>query len=230
MTTSTLTSAIGVNLIPAYRHEARRRRSRGRRWVAACVMYAAALVFGYGICQATLGGEDPRLIEELTASREDVTRADATAARLRPELAEAQAKLDATRAVALQPDWSILLAAMARSLGDDIVLASCTLETQTINPTNAQTPAPAVAPTAGPNKPGDKPAAAAERVQVVVNVTGFGRTQVAVSQYVLRLEQMKLFDRVKLIKTSRESFMDGDAVSFQLECPLGTTENGGKSR
>jgi hypothetical protein len=226
--TSTLTSAIGVNLIPAYRHEARRRRTRGRRWVVACVMYAATLVFGYGICQATLGGDDPRLIEELTASREEVSRADATAARLRPELAEAQAKLDATRAVALQPDWSILLAAMARSLGDDIVLASCTLETQTISPTNSQTSAPAVAPTAGPAKPGEKPAA--ERVQVVVNVTGFGRTQVAVSQYVLRLEQMKLFDRVKLIKTSRESFMDGDAVSFQLECPLGTTENGGKTR
>jgi Tfp pilus assembly protein PilN len=211
---------MGVNLIPEYRHEARRRRARGRRWMAACVLYASALVFGYGICQATFGGSDPRLAEDLQTMQQDVSSGESTLARLKPELAEAQAKLDATRAVALQPDWSILMAALAQSLGDDVVLSSCTLQTQTISPPKS----PVARSAAGDKKPGSKssPAPEPERVQVIVNVTGFGRSQVAVSKFVLRLEQMRLFDRVKLIKTSREQFLDGDAVSFQLECPLGT--------
>ena len=205
----------GVNLIPIYRVDARRRRTRGRRWVVACAAYAALLTIGYGMCEATWGGTDPQLASELQAASEKLEKSQSVLARLRPELAEGRARLNAARAVALQPDWSIVLAALAKSLGEEVVLSSCKLDTQT-----AAAPAPSPAASSADADKAKKKPSKPEPVRVVLSVNGFGRSQVAVSQFVLRLEQMKLFDRVKLIKTSREPFLGGEAVAFQLECLL----------
>jgi hypothetical protein len=36
----------------------------------------------------------------------------------------------------------------------------------------------------------------------------------------LRLEAMGLFEHVSLVQSSREQFMQSDAVKFELNCPL----------
>jgi hypothetical protein len=54
----------------------------------------------------------------------------------------------------------------------------------------------------------------------LLTITGYGRSQAAVSHFVLRLEEAQLFDQVTLIKTSREPFAASDAYAFQIECSL----------
>jgi hypothetical protein len=60
----------------------------------------------------------------------------------------------------------------------------------------------------------------------VLNIAGLARSQLAVSQFILRLEQTGLFDRVSLIDTARETFLGGPATGFKLECSLTGTAAG----
>ena len=51
-----------------------------------------------------------------------------------------------------------------------------------------------------------------------LTLRGHGLTQEAVSQFVLRLEEMELFDVVRLISSKRQAFMKMQAVAFHVEC------------
>ncbi len=119
------------------------------------------------------------------------------------------------QAVNGQPDWSMLLASVARLRGDDVVLKSCGLDAaaETIREKPPEKVADKTTPVASP-APMTLPARAIVRLQ------GYGRSQAAVGQFVLRLEQTGLFDDVLLVKTNREPFLDDHAMSFQLECQL----------
>jgi hypothetical protein len=55
-----------------------------------------------------------------------------------------------------------------------------------------------------------------------------GRSQAAVSQFVLRLEQLGLFDRVTLLDTRREPFGADSAVGFRAVCIMHVREGAGK--
>jgi len=55
---------------------------------------------------------------------------------------------------------------------------------------------------------------------VVLELGGFAKAQSDVSGYVLRLENLGLFEKVKLVKTNREMYLGQEAVSFRLECTL----------
>jgi hypothetical protein len=49
-------------------------------------------------------------------------------------------------------------------------------------------------------------------------LTGFGKSQESVSRFVLRLEESGVFDAVRLISSCRQTFLQGDAVAFSVEC------------
>ncbi len=55
---------------------------------------------------------------------------------------------------------------------------------------------------------------------MVLSISGLGRSQPAVSQFVLRLEAMHLFARVTLLDTNRETFLGGEALGFRIDCSL----------
>ena len=40
------------------------------------------------------------------------------------------------------------------------------------------------------------------------------------AQFVLELEATELFERVNLLQTTRQEFLGGEAVAFELDCPL----------
>jgi hypothetical protein len=42
-----------------------------------------------------------------------------------------------------------------------------------------------------------------------------------VQRHVLRVEETGLFSRVALVDTGRETFLDGDAIGFKLQCNFG---------
>mgnify|MGYP000049651221 CR=1 FL=1 len=54
------------------------------------------------------------------------------------------------------------------------------------------------------------------RYTLVLN--GFGRSQESVSRFVLRLEESGAFDLVRLVSSSRQTFLQGEAVAFGVEC------------
>ena len=194
----------GVNLIPAYRSDTRKRRRRLRRWAALCLGYCVLLGAAYGLCDALFGSDHRALAGEFGKAAQQIAKANRQIQGLQKELAENERLLSANRALADQPDWSLLLAVLAKTLGDQVVLKSCEVKPAWIGPGSAATLVPA----------------ASQATSFVLAVRGFGRSQAAVTQFVLRLERTELFKEVKLIKINRESFVTAEAVAFQLEALL----------
>jgi Tfp pilus assembly protein PilN len=202
-----------VNLIPAFRRDARRRRRHLRVSALACGAYAVLLACGlvaahvlWDAGAVPAGGAAP-LEQQLAAADDDVRRLTRDAEQTREELARTRASLEASRTIGGQPDWSVLLALLAETTGDDVVLRSVS-----VAPPLAAVAAPATPAVTGTAKP---PA------EVVLELAGVGQTQLAVSRHVLRLEQTGLFAKVTLIDTSREPFLNSPAIAFRLQCAFG---------
>jgi hypothetical protein len=199
-----------VNLIPARRLEKRSRLNRLRTWAAALGIYGALLGGAYAACLA-FGDDDGKVVlEKMRQSTERFRKAGKEIHGLRASLAEASSQIAASRSLAQSPDWSLLLAMVAKNLNDDVVLERCSL---------------APVDTGPDDKPSATPAGAARAEEVLyqrylLDLSGFAQTQTGVSQFVLRLEKSRLFEGVRLIRTQRRPFMDGQAVSFRIECAL----------
>ncbi|HZL38511.1 MAG TPA: PilN domain-containing protein [Tepidisphaeraceae bacterium] len=198
-----------MNLIPASRRDAKRRRLHTRWCAAGCAVYAAAALAGAVACQLSWGGARPALAAQIHAADEQVSRAKARAAVTHAHLAAAHTAMDADRQIAEQPDWSHLLGVLARQSGDQIVFNSCA-----VGPNLQADASPAAVPPAAKT-----PGSGASRTALALTVSGFGRSQLAISQFVLRLEKTGLFARVA-VQTHRETYLGGEAVSFQLICSL----------
>jgi hypothetical protein len=200
-----------TNLIPARRRDAKRRRRHRNAWVTACGAYAALLACAVGMAHVVWGnaGAAEELGGRLTAADNDIRRFERQTAEARVELAAARATIEANRTVAGQPDWSVLLALLAKTIGDDVVLR-----------TVAIAPPPNSAATSAAAANGTRPAANAGP-DVVLDLGGIGRSQLAVSQHVLRLERTGLFSKVTLLDTSREPYLNGNAIAFRLQCTFG---------
>ena len=121
---------------------------------------------------------------------------------LTEEVAQVRRKLQAAQAVGQQPDWGGVLKVVAQNLGDQIVLDLCQLRKA-----SPASPSPANNDTSDGS--------------LLLELSGWAKAQADVSAYVLRLEQTRLFGKVKLVKTTRQVFLGHPAVAFQLECTLG---------
>lgn len=195
-----------VNFIPAHRLHERQRRRRLGRWGAAWAAYVVVLLGAYVCCCALYGGGSAHA-DELASTGARIQQSVRSIDEAHRELSAAKATLKANQAVGNPPDWSLLLGLLARSLSDEVVLRRCVLAPGWRAPASS-TPPP------GSGRPADHPGL------FLLAVTGYGRTQAAVSEFVLHLEQAGLFDQVKLVKTSREMFLSSNAIAFRLECSL----------
>lgn len=190
----------GINLIPAPRRLAAAKRRHLGRWIVICLVFGVMLAAACTACHMVWGGEHETLDEGINATTEQIKRSSKAIQRLSRELADAQWKLESCLAVGRQPDWSIPLAMVAGKLGEEVVLEQCKLE---------------------PRKDADGQGGDdGGSGRYVFRVNGLGKSQTAVSRFVLRLEKSDLFNRVRLIKTNRQPFLNGKAVQFQLECLL----------
>jgi Tfp pilus assembly protein PilN len=187
----------GVNLVPADRREARRRHRRVQVWIGACAVYAVAWVAVHVAVQVTMASDDRVLRGEIDQVRAVVQEKDSALAALKLDRQQAVAQLHANLAVGKQPDWSILLALLASTLEDEIVLRSVRL-------------------VSGAAEEGEARMAGATNL----DFAGLGQSQAAVSRFVLRLEEIPLFRSVKLLDTRREPFLAGHAITFRVECVL----------
>lgn len=201
---------ISVNLIPARRRDARRRHVRVRRWITGCCAYALVLSAGFGSWRGAWSVEQRDLTRELAQLGNEIAQSQQATAALRLAAGAAGRSLESNRAVADQPDWSVLLALLARIRGDDLVLDHWQLQPVDGPGGTEVLTVSAVARGVASGRP----------PRLALRLSGHGRTAGAVSEFVLRLERTGLFESVALLKTAREPFMGEDAVDFKLHCLL----------
>jgi hypothetical protein len=200
-----------VNFIPKERLAAKRRKARLCRWAAICGTYLVLL--GAASVAARIlrptGASD--VSEQLAAAGQQAKQDNDAIAELRKTFAQATGSLDTTQSMRTQPDWSKLFARVSNVLGQELVLSRCQLVTLTQDnrPVTEQWNQVAEAKPLGE-------VLAAHRYELTLH--GFGRTQESVSRFALGLESLGIFDQVRLANSSRQSFLDGVAVAFIVEC------------
>ena len=189
-----------LDFIPISRRIAHRRRQRQRRWVNICAVYVLLVMAGCAVLLAEEWiGHTASVEMELARTIDRIQLSSTQLSDMRRRAKEAEKTLTASQRVSTQPDWSILLAALASKTGEEIVLRRCR-----VRPSD---------PSAG--------AADVDAPSMLVQVSGYGRTQQSVSRFVLRLEAAGLFDQLRLIGARREPFLDGYAVAFEVNGTLG---------
>jgi Tfp pilus assembly PilM family ATPase/Tfp pilus assembly protein PilN len=200
-----------VDLLPSEHVRAKLRRRRARRWVTVGGAYVALLVIVYLGCWV-FGGDATR------CDPKDIDQADRRISLCDEQIAGARAQLDALgtlqeaqQLVECQPDWSILLSLISRDLGPEVVLKGLRFDGTSLE-----------APMKDEDDLATEDTPSPEASAFLFELAGLGRSQMAVSQFVLRLEQGGIFDKVKLVKTNREEYLSGRAVAFQLACTLGS--------
>jgi hypothetical protein len=207
----------GINLIPAPRLAAKRRRAHLHCCAAACVCWTVLALGAAGLAHAIWREEDPQAAERLAKVNEEMQRTDRVIAGMRADLSAAQSTLRANQTIATQPDWSIMLGLLGQQVGDDIVLKSCRVRPSSV----ARTAAPAArrgVPRAA--APAADAAQSSEPPPFALDISGMALDHAAANKFLLRLEQTGLFTKVSLLDTAREPFFDKNAVAFRLECAL----------
>ncbi len=236
---------IQANLIPIPRRMARQRRSRIRRWLTGCSAYSFLLLAGFGAFQAVTGRDDLVLEQDVVTLTQEIAATDMEVKAVTPRLNDARLTLAASEAVGSQPNWSVLLALLAketREEHDDIHAAlEQALDAIGRSPLWPHRLSPVVmpvvrestkqivlsscelVPVSAPTAAGTdlKANAAPSQPRYTLSLTGVGRSQGAISRHVLRLERTGLFDRVTLIESKLAPFAGGEAVSFRIACTLG---------
>lgn len=214
--------SIAVNLIPSKRLHARQRRRRLRAWCGVTAGYLALLIAACLVTDSVWSRPGQAVTQQLADVEVQVAEINRQLALVQPEIAEAKNQLDASRAVAVQPDWSLLLALLSRLRGDAIVLEKCVLTPE--EQAAPIQPVPVAAAGRAPASSSARPRATPKRMSVRLELRGLGRENHDVSQFVLKLEQAGLFDSVRLLETSRAPFGAGHAVAFRVHCLLQETE------
>ncbi len=200
-----------VNLIPASRLAGRRRRARLYMWGMVCGVYAFLVAAGSLTLHVAQAGEGRDMAECLEAAAQQIERDNRTLLEARRQLAETMTALETTTAIRGQPDWGKLLTGLSLQVGDQIVLTRCQLTTLTAD-NKAITVEGSGSLTAVPLST----LLTGCRHTLVLN--GFGKSQESVSRFVLRLEESGAFDLVRLVNSSRQTFLQGEAVAFGVEC------------
>jgi Tfp pilus assembly protein PilN len=204
---------IQVNLIPNDRLRATRRHECRRMWTMIGVAYLSLLLPIGGAVHVLSSGSTREMDAELAQLTSEISEAEESSAILRAELDDTSRLLHANRLVGVRADWGALLALLPKTMGDEIVLRELRLRT-------AEGHSPRTGRRSGTRSIHDGEALGDR--QITLRMGGIGRSQNAVTQFVLRLEGLQLFRQVKLADTRREPLFEDDSVAFRIECVLNT--------
>jgi Tfp pilus assembly protein PilN len=194
-----------INLIPAHRRQAHRQGKRLRLWITAVCIYSLILGLLCAVTTLRFGGLDESVERQLLECQTRSQQLDSQASQLRRRLAQLIAQRNHVKALANQPDWSILLAALGSMVGNDTSL-------QEIRLTPLETSA---------KPPSTAPAGKVPGRQFRIELRGSSRSQPEMAQFVLRLQETGLFDEVKLVRSSRDPRAESADVNFELGCTIG---------
>ena len=202
-----------VNLIPVRRLARKCLRRRGRLWLNICGMYLLLLAGGLLSVRVLWPSDSRSLSRERQTVESVIEEHRKRIVGLQEQLADVTRELEVSQAIAGQPDWSKLLVLLGHELGEDVVLSQCRLSTASaatgdimddLKSWLASSPLEELL--------------ASRRYRL--KLSGFGRTQSSVSQFVLSLERTSVFESVRLINSYRQAFLDGQAIAFSIECRI----------
>lgn len=208
-------TAIAVNLIPKAYRERRALASRARRWAAGSIALACVIGAAWALTASTLGGNRVRLASQLASARADADEKSRLLSEAQSAHAAAVRRLESARAVAGHPDWSVLLALLARARSEGLVLERvdvrpiASAETKPTT-TDANAPQPVVR---------GVPA-------YQLDIRGVAESQSVVAQYLLSLENIGLFDTVRLRETRPRTIGARGVVEFGLDCAIAQSKPG----
>ena len=214
-----------VNLIPAPRLAAKRRRVHMRRCAVACAAWAVVSVVAAGVAHAMCRqADDPQADERLAAVADEIARTERAIVAVKVQLAAAQSTLRANEAIANQPDWSVLLAMLAKGIRNDVVLMKCHVHPSGAPGTFRPEPrrSPAALSNSSPAGAGAA-VAAAEAGPFELEASGYAQTLTAAHRFVGDLEKSGLFARVTLQETKGDAYAGRPAINFRLKCSLDET-------
>jgi len=177
-----------INLIPQPYLQSRQRRIWISRW-SAMVVATTVLV---GLPGLYIGGSavltDSGMHSQIQTARTDLARHQQAIPQLRQQMQQLNAQHEVLELVKDRIEWRDVFTVLANAAGDDVRFSALSATGGGIDGT---TP-------------------------VEITVRGLAPTQTIAREYVVRLESLKLFDRVELIGTSRRSISSTDLVGFEL--------------
>lgn len=196
-----------ANLLPAARQLARCRNMRTRSWIGGICIGSIVLAGVFVTVVATWRDDRAQLREMLEDSEGFNRTLEDRIAMLDQRLEHAWAGLNAAERIRDQPDWSILLAAIAERTGDQIVLSRIGLERP--------------AATRPSSRALDETAASLSRLKPRdLALSGTGVSAHQVSLFSVRLEELNLFSRVIIEQSSRDQTGLEGAIVFTIRCRL----------
>ncbi|QOI99175.1 MAG: PilN domain-containing protein [Phycisphaeraceae bacterium] len=198
-----------VNFIPRARLRVAASRKAVRHAVTALLAYgvaitvvAAALALGRAAPQP----EPTRSLDDIQLATE---RARARQAEAKARLTAADATLERMDRALGNPDWSLLLHAIAAHTPDTVIIDSIEL-----NASRAPQPPP------GRPRQGRRPVGSPKPPAYALTITGVAPSALDASTLVLNLETSRLFDAVVQRETRSRPVRGVPAVGFRIECTL----------
>lgn len=179
-----------VNLLPAYRIKASHRRRTHMHWTCAIIGYTAVLVCGCAMFTSffIVDRSESRALSELEA---DLASAKDLARNVSATNRGLEARLKAAALAGDHPDWSVVLALLAKSRTDGVKLESI-----------------AMTPSAGQSK------------GVSFRMTGVGVARSDVTGFVSALEDLNLFDSVVAVEIRARDGTSAREYVFELLCDI----------
>ena len=138
------------------------------------------------------------------------TEAEQRVAEARVAMRRVIEALESNRAVGVQPDWSGLVRLVVGEMEEDLSLTVCELMPveREVDDRAARTGR-------------EKQPAARVLEAMHLELSGVSRTQTAISDFMLRLEECGMFDRVEMVGTRRdERGASGALIAFEVRCVM----------
>lgn len=214
-------SAETLNLLPPNRRRELRLHRRLHVWMVLGAAYGIATI---GACITLAAGEpviDRHETTELTALTREADVLKEETSQHKKNIAAENRRKQGADLVKDHPDWSTLLELLAQTRGDEIVLESLDVKpVEGVSVAAMPTAPPASNDAKADAKPTGKPA---HPVAYDVRLTGFAKTQTAVTDFADRLQKCNVFDLVKLERSSARASGGLPVIDYTILCHLGTS-------
>lgn len=198
-----------INLIPVDRVRTSERRDRIRRWTTIVCGYAGITALACLVAHVPLAQHSPQAKIELERLAARAAKAADDRARLHERLVAQRRALENAKAVGEHPDWSILLESIARIRSDRAAVESLTLTAAPLDQKPPTAPAASQAPEAK--------AKPRKGTAYTLKLTGFVTGPGEVFDFARAVEQLKVFDEVR-VKDSRSATLGVmPATRFEIE-------------
>ncbi len=214
-------SAETLNLLPPGRRQELRLHRRLHVWMMVGAAYGIATV---GACITLAAGEpvvDRRETTELTVLTRETDAFKEETSQHKKDIAAENRRKQGADLVKDHPDWSILLELLAQTRGKEVVLDGVDVKPVEVVPVAKSETPPASNDSKAEAKPAGKPA---HPSAYDVRLTGFAKTQTAVTDFADRLQKSGVFDLVTLERSSARTSGNLAVIDYTILCHLGTTQ------